>query len=138
MTLNEALEIVKDNFNTNNNSFLDFAHERRKFEEIKFWEFYNSIRIITLFNQRKTLDRELTTQILGSYEWFLILINFHFDKADQSELSNLPTNFSQYSLRLREAIDGYISGNIIDDKTEENFNEDLLNPISIEIKKTKA
>lgn len=134
MKLEEALIIIEDNFNSSNNSFLDFAHEKQTFEEIKFWEFYNSIRVISSSNKRKSLDRELTFKIMHSYEWFLILINFHFDKTDQCEFKNLPLNYTKYSLRLKEVIDCYLRGNSIDDKKEESLNEELLNPLFIKLR----
>ena len=134
MNLSIANQIINDNYDTCNNSFLDFLHEQDIFNEIKFWELYNAIRLIGELNKTElNLERKLTWRIVKSYEWFLLKLNFHFDTNDGSEIDNLPENFSQFSLRLREVVDAYIVGASISDESENFHNMDLENPISLKL-----
>jgi hypothetical protein len=134
MNLSIANQIINDNSDSCNNSFIDFLHEKSIFNEIKFWEFYNAIRFIGELNKTEpNLDRILTWKIVKSYEWFLLMLNFHFDTNDGCEIENLPENFSQFSIRLREVIDAYIKGNSISDESENYYNMELENPISLKL-----
>ena len=128
MNKEEAIKIINDNAASNNNSYLDFMHESAIFDELSFWKFYNSVRIVGYeLRNIDSLNRELTKKILKSYEWHLILIGFHFDENDRITLKNLPQDFSQYSLRLRCAVNAFIEGNPISDKLEGYLNEELDN-----------
>ena len=128
MNKEDAIKIINNNAASNNNSYLDFMHERGVFEAYSFWKFYNAIRLLGYeLRNEDTLNRELTKKILKSYEWHLILIGFHFDDNDSNSIVNLPQNFSQYSLRLRSAVNAFIEGNPISDKTEGFLNDDLEN-----------
>ena len=128
MNKREALKIINDNAASENDSYLDFMHERARFDEVSFWEFYNAIKVLGHeFKDEKNLSRELTKKIIKSYEWYLILIGFHFDPNDKSRIDHLPENYSQYSLRLRNAITSFIDGNPISNELEEVLNNDLKN-----------
>jgi len=130
MNKEEAIKIINDNAASDNGSYMDFFHEKGVFDELSFWKFYNSIRLLAYeLRNDDSLNRELTTKILKSYEWHLILIGFHFDENDGSSIENLPQDFSQYSLRLRSAVNAYIEGNPISDELEGFFNEDLENKL---------
>lgn len=130
MNKEEAIKIINDNAASNNNSYLDFMHESAIFDELSFWKFYNSVRIVGYeLRNIDSLNRELTKKILKSYEWHLILIGFHFDDNDRITLKNLPQDFSQYSLRLRCAVNAFIEGNPISDKLEGYLNEELDNKL---------
>ncbi len=130
MNKEEAIKIIEDNAATKNNSFLDFLHERDKFDEMAFWKFYNAVRYMghELKNE-KFLSRELTFGIIKSYEWFLVLIAFHFDKNDSCKLNSLPVNYSDYCFRLKTVIDGYLTNNPISDETEGYLNAELENKL---------
>jgi hypothetical protein len=130
MNKEEAIIIVNDNAATENNSYMDFMHERRMFDELSFWKFYNAIRLLghELRNEN-SLPRELTKKILKSYDWHLLLIGFHFDVNDGSSVDNLPKEYSQYSLRLRHAVNAFIEGNPISDESEGFLNDDLENKL---------
>ena len=130
MNIEEAIRIVNDNAATENNSYMDFMHEKGMFDEHSYWKFYNSIRLLGYeFRNEVSLPRELTNKILKSYEWHLLLIGFHFDQNDSSVLDNLPQDFSQYSLRLRSAVNAFIDGNPISDELEGFLNLDLENKL---------
>ncbi len=130
MNKEEAINIINDNAESENNSYMDFMHERGLFDKHSFWKFYNSIRLLGYeFRKDESLSRELTKKILKSYEWHLILIGFHFDENDGSSIDNLPKDFSQYSLRLRCAVNAFIEGNPISDELEGYLNEDLDNKL---------
>lgn len=133
MNTEEALEIINNNAASKEHSYLYFMHECGEFEAANFWKFYNAIRLLGFAcSNEDTLDRDLTQKILKSYEWHLMLIGFHFDKNDSNRIANLPQNYSQYSLRLRSAVNAFIEGNPISDTTESCLNDELDNPLKNE------
>ncbi|HCS20923.1 MAG TPA: hypothetical protein DIW47_10265 [Bacteroidetes bacterium] len=130
MTKEGAIKIIDDNAASENNSYMDFMHEKNLFDEYSFWKFYNSIRLLGHeFRIGDSLPRELTSKILKSYEWHLLLIGFHFDEKDGCSIENLPPDYSQYSLRLRNAVNAFIDGNPISDELEGFLNEVLENKL---------
>ncbi len=133
MNTEEALEIINNNAASKEQSYLYFMHECGEFEASSFWKFYNAIRLLGyVCSNEDTLDRELTQKILKSYEWHLMLIGFHFDKNDSNRIANLPQNYSQYSLRLRSAVNAFIEGHPISNATESCLNDELDNPLKNE------
>tara|TARA_B110001454_G_C12720440_1_gene434465 strand:+ start:4270 stop:4695 length:426 start_codon:yes stop_codon:yes gene_type:complete len=130
MNKEEAIAIISDNAKSENNSYMDFMHESAMFDEISFWKFYNSIRLLGFeCSNEDSLSRELTKQILKSYEWHLLLIGFHFDKKNGISIENLPEDFSQYSLRLRCVVNAFIEGIPISGQTEGYLDEELENKL---------
>ena len=117
-----------DNANSENESLLDYTHERQIFNENAFWNFYNAIRQLGFdYSNEAELNRELTLNLIKSYECFLLQVGYHFDKRDIYVMKGLPANYTEYCGRLRTAVDSYLNGNPISDETEGYLNEDLKN-----------
>lgn len=128
MTITKALAIITANANTTNGSYLYFLHERSYFDEKSFWELYNAIRFAgQAYSHEKMLDRELTHQVLKTYHWHLLQIGFHFDEKDVYRVTNLPKNYSLYSMRLNAAVESYFKGKPITDEIEDLLNSELAN-----------
>ncbi|MER2996531.1 Imm41 family immunity protein [Pontibacter populi] len=125
MNKEEAKKIIEDNAATENESFLDFIHERWTFNEVAFWKYYNSIKLLAFeLRNEESLSRDLTYKIIKSNQYYLLLIGCHFDKNDLFEIKNLPDNYTQFSERLRIAIDAFLTGSPINDETEELLDND--------------
>ena len=134
MTREEALKIIDDNANVDDNSFLFYIHERNLFDNKAYWRFYNAIRVIGYdCCQSDCLSKELTWKIIKTYEWFLLAIGWHFDNKDLYKMLNLPDNYMAFSLRLMTVVDSYIKGDTISDRLEESLNEDLVNQFNIRL-----
>ena len=132
MNNKEAIKIIKDNAESCNNSYLYFMHEQSQFDENAFWELYNAIRYLGFeFEEEETLPRKLTLTIVKAYEWHLLLVGFHFDKSDGIHIAHLPQNYSQYGLRLRLAIQAFLSVSAISNELENSLNDDLDNKFKI-------
>lgn len=130
MNMEEAIKIIDDNAASENDSFLDFMHERSTFDEYAFWKFYNAVRLLGYeLRHEESLSREWTYKIMKSYEWYLLLIGFHFDENDGISVDKLPGNYSQYSVRLRTVVDAFLEGKPITEETESWLNEALENKV---------
>ena len=125
MNKEEAIKIIADNAATENDSFLDFLHERSTFSELAFWKFYNSIKVIGFeLRNEESLSRDLTYHIIKTYQYYLLLIGCHFDKNDLYEIKNLPENYTQFSERLKIVIDAFLTGSPVSDETEGPLDND--------------
>jgi hypothetical protein len=128
MNIEKAIKIIEDNANSDNNSLLEFTHEKSCFDENAFWKYYNAIRQIGIeFTINKQLPRDLVIKLIKGYEYFLLQIGFHFDKNDGYEMINLPDNYTEYCRRLRVAVDAFMTGEPITDEDENYLNENLKN-----------
>lgn len=130
MNTQTAIKIIEDNANSDNDSLLDYTHEREMFDEKSFWMFYNAIRQLGFeYSVGNMLNRKITTKLIKGYQYFLLQIGFHFDKKDIYKMKNLPKNYTEYCGRLRVAVDAYLTGNPISDETEIFLNEELENSL---------
>ncbi len=115
MKIENARQIISDNYNCNKNSFVYFLHEKCYFSIEKFWEYYESI---TAFIGEKKKDPETTKRITQSYQRILKEIIFHFDPMDVAVMDNFPENYTDYIERIDFAMLAYYTNNIdlIDDE----------------------
>lgn len=110
-----AKRIILDNYKVEINSFMFFLHEKNYFSEEAFWEFYESITVLTLCGEEQSI--EIVEQITQNYQRLLKYIVFHFDPDDDFTLENFPENYVDYLERIEYAIMAYFRGNakLIDD-----------------------
>ena len=111
----DAKRIIHSNYKAENNSFMFFLHEKELFSVEAFWEFYESITVLVLCDEEKSI--EIAEQIVQSYQRLLKYIIFHFDPDDNFVLEKFPRNYVDYLERIEYAIMAYHSGNVklIDD-----------------------
>lgn len=91
-------DIINDNVNAVNNSFLYYLHEENKFDEEK---------LITLCNCIHELNGITVIELRQLYfiqNQILRHIAYHFDPNDMSIISNLPKNYWDLIERLDYAI----------------------------------
>lgn len=92
--------IIDDNINATNQSFLYFLHEENKFDKKS---------ILNLCNYVQTLDSVTIRELRKLYfiqNQIIKHIAYHFDKNDMYEISNLPSDYWEYIELLDIAIDG--------------------------------
>ncbi len=93
-------DIISDNINARNVSFLYFLHEENKFDKKSFMELcdcicrLDSITVIELRNLH-FIENQILRHIV-----------YHFDKNDMCEICNLPQNYGDYIELLDDAING--------------------------------
>ena len=84
------MEIIDDNINAANKSFLYFLHEENKFDKKSFWDLCSYI---------ETLDSVTVPELRKLYFIQNQLIRhmvYHFDDNDLSKISNLPFEYWEY------------------------------------------
>lgn len=115
MTVSEAMAVLEKNVNGAEKSFIYSLHERGKFSEKRFWEFYDSV--ITLAKVAVIAGRDIETarKITQTYQRVLKEMIWHFDKKDLSKLKKFPKNYNGYIERLDDAVDAYFRGVFIDE-----------------------
>lgn len=91
--------MIEDNINAANQSFLYFLHEEIKFDKKS---------ILDLCNYIQTLDRVTIPELRKLYflqNQIIKHIAYHFDKDDMYEISNLPSDYWEYMELLDTAIE---------------------------------
>lgn len=91
--------MIEDNINAANQSFLYFLHEESKFDKKS---------ILDLCNYIQTLDRVTIPELRKLYflqNQIIKHIAYHFDKDDMYEISNLPSDYWEYMELLDTAIE---------------------------------
>ncbi|MBO5342453.1 MAG: hypothetical protein J6A73_07215 [Lachnospiraceae bacterium] len=110
MKVEIAKRIILDNYKIENNSFMFFLHEKNYFFEKAFWEFYESITVLTLCGEERSM--EIAEQITQNYQRLLKYIVFPFDPNDDLTLETFPGNYVDYLERIEYAIMAYFRGNV--------------------------
>lgn len=90
--------IIEDNKNATNQSFLYFLHEENIFDEKSFSELYNYIN---------KLDSVSLTELKDLYfiqNQIMRHLIYHFDEDDFSKIINLPATYWKYIDLLDHAI----------------------------------
>ncbi len=135
MDFKTASQIIDDNSCAKENTFLYYLHEKCCFDEVSFWNLYNSIRVASIYSSEfQALPKPLSANIFKSYNYFVTSIISHLNEHDLYEISNLPVNFIEYQQRLEIAVLAVYKGNIIDDEEEEIYSKELENKLPIKIR----
>lgn len=95
--------IIYDNKNAINHSFLYFLHEENKFNEKSFSELYDYVIKLDSITVAELRDLYfIQSQVIRH-------IVYHFDQNDMNEISNLPTGYWKYIDLLDNAINNIYS-----------------------------
>lgn len=116
MTASEARLVLEKNAECSKKSLIYFLHERGRFSEKRFWEFYDCV--ITLAKDALTSGRDIETarKITSVCQRILKEMIWHFDKRDLSKLKKFPNKrYNGYIERLEDASDAYFSGVFVDE-----------------------
>ncbi len=110
MTVKEAEEILERNYTCSKGSLIFDLHERSRFSEEHFGNFYDCI--VTLGKEVHGSEKKLETggKIAVVCQCILAEMIYHFDRNDLSELENFPRNYQDYIERLNAAVDAYFHG----------------------------
>ena len=117
--IEKAKQIIFNNSQAGENSFVFDLHERQVFTEKLFWEYYDSIAALVTADDEKTL--ELTRLITDNYQVILKYIIYHFNPRDAYHMKSFPKNYLDYIERLDYVLMAYHTGNselISDDRFE--------------------
>lgn len=105
--IEKAKQIIFNNSQAGENSFVFDLHERQVFTEKLFWEYYDSIE--TLVSAGDTGSAEVAAKITDILLTVLKHIIWHFDPNDNYVIADLPREYPDYLDRLEYALI-YISG----------------------------
>ena len=124
--MNNSLKILKDNSDCVKGSFTYFLHEKDTFNNIAFWDYYNSIIIINKNTKGKTFDKSIFSMMFHTYTYILKSFIWHLSSDCYDNIKNYPSDkITLYIERLEHAVGGYYKDYVID---EDKFDEDLKNP----------
>lgn len=91
--------VIEDNINAANHSFLYFLHEENKFDPkaiLNLCNYIQTLDSVTIFELKKLYF--IQNQILKH-------LVYHFDRNDMYEISNLPLDYWEYVELLDTVID---------------------------------
>lgn len=125
--MENELQVLMNNYNGTDNTFIHKLNEESIFEFPLFWEYYNSVRVVIKETLDKPLDREISRAISYTHAKILEHIIWEYSDNNLGQIKNFP--FVKLHLiieRLSFLVDGYFQGYLID---ESNFDEELQNPL---------
>ena len=105
--VNRSVQIIKDNENAQNNSFLFFLHEKSLFSKTAFRELYDAIDCI---RQEGIRDESIIIVISRVYQEILKEVVYHFDPQDLCSLEGFPNDYHGYIERLDYVIQELYEG----------------------------
>ncbi|OYD06535.1 hypothetical protein CHM34_15670 [Paludifilum halophilum] len=111
--LDQDILVLKKNVRGEKGSFIYFLHERNRFDEKSYREYFNSV--INIVNKREPLDRDISTMLVKSYSYILRSFIFHLSPNDLSEIDKYPQeSSSDYIENLNIVIESYFRGTKVD------------------------
>lgn len=103
----DALKVLNDNFEAENNSFLYYLHEENFFHKTAFSELCGGLSVLCNTHPN---DKAVSAQICFIYGQVLRHIIYHFDPGDLSRISNLSCDYNEELEMLERIITKYFSG----------------------------
>ncbi|MBQ8982191.1 MAG: hypothetical protein IJ079_01280 [Lachnospiraceae bacterium] len=97
-----VMNLIEDNYLAANHSFLYALHEKDCFDKEAFMELCEYISTL------KEKDDTITLQLCSIQNELLKHIIYHFDPKDMSRIQNLPDDYTDYILKLEQAINQYL------------------------------
>lgn len=104
-----AKNILEDNVEAKNGSFLYYLREKSEFNKEAFKKLYGAVR--GLADDEVEISRT-AQQINYVYGQTLKCILYHFDKNDEFKISNLPDNYSKLIEYLEKNVEYYFKTRI--------------------------
>lgn len=105
----DAEQILQDNFEEKNNSFLYFLHEKSLFNKEAFHELYDAVRAIA--DKDVNISRN-AQKIMFIYGQILKCFLYHFDKNDKYKITKLPENYNKMIEFLDKSVEYYFTTRI--------------------------
>ncbi|MDE7229873.1 MAG: immunity 41 family protein [Oscillospiraceae bacterium] len=119
MNVREARAVLYRNASCSKKSLIYSLHEREKFSEKRFWEFYDCVIALARNALENGRDIETAQKITAVYQWVLKEMIWHFDKRDGSVLKKFPKKYNDYIERLDGAADAYFRGVFVNESLYE-------------------
>lgn len=101
-----ALNVLRANFEAEDNSFVYYLHEENYYHKAAFSELCSSVSSLCRTHPH---DKMVSAQICFIYGQVLRHIIYHFDPGDLSRISNLPCNYNEELETLDRLITKYFS-----------------------------
>ncbi|MBR1825834.1 MAG: hypothetical protein IJ770_04525 [Alphaproteobacteria bacterium] len=105
----DAEQILQDNFEEKNNSFLYLLHEKSLFNKDAFHQFYDAVRAVA--DKDVNISRN-AQKIAFIYGQILKCFLYHFDKNDKYKITNLPENYNKMIEFLDKSVEYYFTTRI--------------------------
>lgn len=105
----DAEQVLQDNFEKKNNSFLYLLHEKSLFDKEKFRQLHDAIRSVAEKDVEISRNAQKIAFIYGlTLKCFL----YHFDKNDKFKITNLPENYNKMIEFLDKSVEYYFTTRI--------------------------
>lgn len=104
-----AQQVLEDNLEIKNDSFLYFLREKSMFNKEAFRVLYESIREIA---DKDVSVSRTAQQIVAVYGLVLECFLYHFDKNDPYSILNMPENYNKIIEYLNKSVEYYFKTRI--------------------------
>lgn len=109
LDINKALEILENNRQAEENSFLDYLHEQSMFDVSAYQEYMECLQ--ALMQDPKTRQcKEIRGKVIDIHAYILLLFICHFDKADRYVMQQIPDNYMEYIEQLDDVYKAFLKG----------------------------
>ena len=112
MKIKDSIVIIEDNLLGRKQSFVAQMHENNVFDVNALEELKIAINLIINEVVDSFLFAEIATKLFKIYAFILECIVYHFDPNDLFYIKNLPQNYSERLLGLKEVINDYFRRNV--------------------------
>ena len=101
---NWQYEVLKDNNNAENNSFIYYLHEEMKFDTGAFMQYYDSLMIIAENADKHKITDTISVMVFVNYKFIMQALICNFNSDDLYVITNLPKRYHEYIERLDNAM----------------------------------
>ena len=105
----KAKQILDDNFEIKNESFLFFLRDKSYFHREAFRQLHDSIREVA---DDEVNISQIARQIVFIYGKILECFLYHFDKNDKYAITNMPENYNKMIEYLDKSVEYYFKTRI--------------------------
>lgn len=105
----DAQQVLQDNFEEKNESFLYLLHEKSLFNKEAFRQLHDAIR--ALADQNVEISRN-AQKIAFIYGLTLKCFLYHFDKNDKYKITDMPENYNKMIELLEKSVEYYFTTRI--------------------------
>lgn len=123
------MKILLSNFphcsDFSNESFMSILHEKRIWDEKKYWELDKEIYDLSHELSGQDIPRDISWPLMRIFSFLMMSIQSHYNKNDGFEISNLDeSSVFDWRERLQLVVEGFFSG-----KMPNNTSFAFVNPL---------
>lgn len=107
MNIKQALEILNQNEQASNDTFLYYLHEQCQFHKQAYQEYCTCLTVLSSEFQN-IVTKEITKTVLHLHTYIVSCFIYHFDSNDLYEIKDVPPNYQEVIENLNKLLEELI------------------------------